>query len=173
MDQKCLLLNRVHTDKTIHRNVTKHKGRIWKCRLCVVMTFWSILSPKVCYASHTGFEVSWRHTQAQYRNQRETHQSPYLLTGRQLRGRNDRVNLWLRPFMSDTHFAVSAQWEETVEGLSCNVSLTGGMIFWYFIDVFVLCAPPQEVSGRWTDTSVGGRHERLNLTCSWWMVSLK
>lgn len=68
--------------------------------MLVVMTFWSILRPTVCYASHTGFEVSWRHTQAQYRNQRETHQSPYLLTGRELRGRNDRVNLWLRPHTS-------------------------------------------------------------------------
>lgn len=37
--------------------------------------------------THTRFEVSWRHTQAQKRKQRETHQSPYLLSGRELRER--------------------------------------------------------------------------------------
>ncbi len=65
------------------------------------------------------------------------------------------------PRMTETNTLcgiLTARAHQDSERPSCNVLLTGGMIFWYFIDLFSLSAPPQRgvSGGRQTDTSVGG-----------------
>lgn len=136
-------------------------------------------SPEVCHTlhtisharTHTRFVVSLRHTQAQYGNQRETHQSPYLLSARELRERNDRVHLWHSKGThthAHTHilFAAVSRSHRDGEWLRCHVLLTRGMIFWYFIHLFSLSALPQGVRERWE-----GRLTRANIKDSTWATA--